>query len=279
MPEIIIVEGLTNQEFFERHAAPGRVGLTGGPELINRLISRAQRHLNDAHDWSRWSHAFLFQGRRHDGHHWVIESDLDIKTKHIRLGVQENRMTKYHDDASNASVAVLDFGLTSEQEKLVLSAALELVSVGTRYSLREIAGTVWAMRHPRWQPRENLLAREKAFYCSAFVRHVFGKAGIDLVAGDCGKKHRTGTHRNDLGAAYEVDYDARRSAGQPSPPPRTAREVKTERSKLDNPGAAATSLRWGADYGGAAMAPEESSAGGIQSAELGSAERSSIRER
>ncbi len=183
MPETIIVEGLTNQEFFERHAAPGRIGLTGGPELINRLISRAQRHLNDAHDWSRWSHAFLFQGRRHDGHHWVIESDLDIKTKHIRLGVQENRMMKYHDDATNASVAVLDFGLTPEQQQHVLSAALELVSVGTRYSLREIAGTVWAMRHPRWQPRENLLAREKAFYCSAFVRHVFGQAGIDLVAG------------------------------------------------------------------------------------------------
>src|SRR3954471_13658147 len=90
MPETIIVEGLTNREFFEKHAAPGRVGLIGGPELINRLISRAQRHLNDDHTWSRWSHAFLFQGKRHDGHHWVVESDLDIKRKHIRLGVQEN---------------------------------------------------------------------------------------------------------------------------------------------------------------------------------------------
>lgn len=183
MPETIIVEGLTNQEFFERHAAPGRVGLIGGPELINRLISRAQRHLNDAHEWSRWSHAFLFQGRRHDGHHWVIESDLDIKSKHIRLGVQENRTTKYFNEATNSCVAVLDFGLTSEQEQQVLAAALELVSDGVRYSLREIAGTVWAMRHPRWQPRENLLAREKAFYCSAFVRHVFGRAGLDLAAG------------------------------------------------------------------------------------------------
>ena len=183
MPETIIVEGLTNQEFFERHAAPGRVCLVGGPELINRLISRAQRHLNAEHEWSRWSHAFLLQGRRHDGHHWVVESDLDIKHKHIRLGVQENRASKYFDDATNSSVAILDFGLTAEQEKRVLANALELVSEGIRYSLREIAGTVWAMRHPGWCPKENKLAQEQAFYCSSFVRHVFGEAGIDLASG------------------------------------------------------------------------------------------------
>ncbi len=41
MPETIIVEGLTNREFFERYAAPGRVGLSGGPELVNRFIMRS----------------------------------------------------------------------------------------------------------------------------------------------------------------------------------------------------------------------------------------------
>lgn len=183
MSETITVEGLTNREFFERYAAPGRVGLIGGPELINRLISRAQRHLNAQREWSRWSHAFLLQGRRADGHHWVIESDLDIKRKHIRLGVQENRVEKYFDDTKNTSVAILDFGLTPAQEQLILAGALELVAGGTRYSLREIAGTVWAMRHADWCPRENLLAREQAFYCSAFVRHVFGRAGMDLTDG------------------------------------------------------------------------------------------------
>ena len=183
MPETIVIEGLTNREFFEKYAAPGRIGLIGGPELINRLISRAQRHLDEQHEWSRWSHAFLFQGRRHDGHHWVVESDLDIKRKHIRLGVQENRIAKYFDDSKNTSVAILDFGLTPKQQQLVLAGALELVADGTRYSLREIAGTAWAMRHARWQPRENLLAREQAFYCSAFVRHVFGLAGLDLAGG------------------------------------------------------------------------------------------------
>src|SRR4029079_10270333 len=130
MAETILVEGLTNAEFFERHAAPGRIGLFGGPELINRLINRAQRHLNDDREWSRWSHAFLFQGRRHDGHHWVIESDLDIHRKHIRLGVQENRTAKYYNEATNSCVAILDFNLTPEQEQKVLAAALELVSDG-----------------------------------------------------------------------------------------------------------------------------------------------------
>jgi hypothetical protein len=183
MPETIIVEGLTNREFFERYAAPGRVGLVGGPELINRLISRAQRHLDEQREWSRWSHAFLLQGRRHDGHHWVVESDLDIKRKHIRLGVQENRVAKYFDDTKCTSVAILDFGLTPPQEQQVLAGALELVAGGTRYSLREIAGTLWAMRNAGWCPKENRLAQEQAFYCSAFVRHVFGGAGLDLTGG------------------------------------------------------------------------------------------------
>ena len=120
MPEVIHVEGLTNAEFFEQHAAPGRIGLIGGPELINRMIGRAQRHLDDDRTWSYWSHAFLFQGRRADGHHWVIESDLDIHRKHIRLGVQENRIDKYGDEKDWPNVAVLDFGLSEKEARKVV---------------------------------------------------------------------------------------------------------------------------------------------------------------
>ena len=183
MPETIQLEGLTNAEFFERYAAPGRIGLYGGPELINRMIGRAQRHLSEEREWSRWSHAFLFQGRRPDGHHWIIESDLDIHRKHIRLGVQENRVSKYHDDAHTTALAIIDLGLTPLQVERVLAGALEQVAQRTRYSLRELAGTAWALRHPEWRPRENLLARDRAFFCSAFVRHVFAEAGVDLVSG------------------------------------------------------------------------------------------------
>ena len=39
------------------------------------------------------------------------------------------------------------------------------------------------MRHPGWCPRANRLAQEKAFYCSSFVRHVFGQAGVNLASG------------------------------------------------------------------------------------------------
>ena len=183
MSETIVVEGLTNAEFFERHAAPGRIGLLGGPLLLDRLIGRAQRHLDDDHTHSLWAHAVLFQGKRADGHHWVIESDLDIHRKHIRLGVQENRVEKYHDDDKTAALAIIDLGLTAAQAERVVAHALEQVAQHTRYSLREIAGTAWALRHPTWRPRENVLARDRSFFCSAFVRHVFAEAGIDLVAG------------------------------------------------------------------------------------------------
>jgi hypothetical protein len=184
MTETIAINGLTNEEFFTRYARPGRIGMVGGTEWSNRLIGRAQRHLNADGMWSSWSHAFLFQGKRRDGQHWVIESDIDIRKKHIRLGVQENRVAKYHDADKFASVAVIDLGLTAEQEEQLIARALDHVAAGARYSLREIVGTAWALRHPRWRPKENLLAREQAFYCSAFVRHVFGAAvGVELALG------------------------------------------------------------------------------------------------
>jgi hypothetical protein len=183
MTESITISGLTNREFFARYAHPGRIGIVGGTDWSNRLIGRAQRHQHPDRQWSAWSHAFLCQGLRADGHHWVIESDIDIRPKHLRLGVQENRLEKYADDEKYASVAIIDFGLNAEQETALIAQALEHVAAGARYSLREIAGTAWALRHPRWRPKENLLARERAFYCSAFVRHIFGVAGIELAIG------------------------------------------------------------------------------------------------
>ena len=227
MSATIVVEGLSNREFFERHARPGRIGLIGGPELINRLIGRAQRHLDADGAWSRWSHAFLFQGRRHDGHHWIVESDLEIKRKHIRLGVQENRAEKYFDESKTTAIAVLDFGLTPEQERRVLAGALELVAAGTRYSLREIAGTVWAMRHPEWRPRENVLAREQAFYCSAFVRHIFAEAGVDL-AGGIAEKNTAPEHL----ACTAVPHTKWVMTRGEAPASRVKRIAKRVRSKL-----------------------------------------------
>ena len=179
----IIVTGLTNQEFLERHAKAGRVGLCNGATLIDKAICRAQRHLNSDEEWGAWSHAFLFQGQRADGHHWVVESDLQVHRKHIQLGVQENRISKYYNERLFTSLAVLDFSLSDELVGALLREAIDLAANRARYSLRELVGTLLALRHTELRNRPNLLAREKSLYCSAFVQWVFRRAGLDLAPG------------------------------------------------------------------------------------------------
>ena len=125
----------------------------------------------------------LFQGKRIDGHHWVIESDLQFHRKHIQLGVQENRIAKYFDEDLYPNLAVLDFGLTDEQVAAVLSEGLRMVAHHAVYSLRELIGAAFALRHAHFRPGRNILARKKSMYCSGFVQYVFNKAGIDLVPG------------------------------------------------------------------------------------------------
>ena len=179
----VIVSDISNSEFLERYAAPGRIGLSGGITLIDKAICRAERHLDEKEAWGSWSHAFLFQGRRADGHHWVIESDLQIHHKHIQLGVQENRVSKYSDEKLYTTLAVLDLGLTEAQTACLLSEGLELVANRARYSLRELFGTMIALRRPELRGRNNLLARQSSMYCSALVQHLFRKAGLDLAPG------------------------------------------------------------------------------------------------
>ncbi|PYK58886.1 MAG: hypothetical protein DME21_14710 [Verrucomicrobia bacterium] len=138
MTEVVTITGVSNQEFLETHARPGRVGLSGGITLIDKAIARAERHLDDEGRWSLWSHSFLFQGRRPDGHHWVIESDLQINRRHIRLGVQENRISKYFNEGLYTTLAVLDFGLSEEQVVTLVREGLELVAKGKRSGARKI---------------------------------------------------------------------------------------------------------------------------------------------
>ena len=190
MNQIVELANLTNEEFFARHAGPGRVGLVGGTTLIDVAICRAQRHVDDGRNWSCWSHAFLLEGPRLDGHQWVMESDLDVHRKHIRLGVQENRLAKFHDEKLFSTLAVLDFGLTAEQTNAVLREGLNLVADRTRYSLRELVGTLVTLKKQNPRGEANRLAREKSLYCSAFVQHVFRVAGIDLAPG-LDEKHTT----------------------------------------------------------------------------------------
>jgi hypothetical protein len=188
--ETIVIPDLSNREFLERYAQPGRIGLSGGDTLVDKAICRAERHLDAAEKWSRWSHSFIFEGVRADGHHWVIESDLQFHRKHIQLGAQENRISKYFDEGLYTTLAVLDVGLTEAQVATLLRESLELVADRTRYSLRELVGTLIGLRHPELRTRENPLARERSLFCSAFVRHLFRKTGPDLVPG-VDAKHTT----------------------------------------------------------------------------------------
>jgi hypothetical protein len=151
--QTVVVTGLSNREFLELYARPGRIGLSGGITFIDRAICRAERHLDERERWGSWSHAFLFQGLRLDGHHWVIESDLQIHRKHIQLGVQENRISKYFDEALYTNMAVLDLGLAEDQIACLLREGLELVANRARYSMRELFGTFIALRRPGLRPR------------------------------------------------------------------------------------------------------------------------------
>jgi hypothetical protein len=181
--ETVRVTGISNREFLERYAQPGHIGLSGGVTLIDKAICRAERHLDSDEKWGSWSHAFLFQGRRLDGHHWVIESDMQVQRRHIQLGLQENRISKYFDDKLYTTLAVLDFGLNESQVSVLLREGLELVATRARYSLRELVGTLIALRRPTLRSQSNVLARERSLYCSALVQHLFRKAGLDLAPG------------------------------------------------------------------------------------------------
>jgi hypothetical protein len=180
---LVRVEGLGNAEFLEQYAGPGRIGLCGGNEVINRLIRKLQYHVTADGHRSPWSHAFLCSGRRMDRRHWVLESDLDLHRKQIRLGVQENRIDRYHDEESFPNLAILDFGLDEAQTRAVLTSGLDLLSGLSHYSLRELVGTLLAMQHAPLRRRRNLLEREGALYCSAMVQHCYQAAGIEFVPG------------------------------------------------------------------------------------------------
>lgn len=174
---------VSNADFLHAHAASARIGLAGGSALIDRGIRKAQRLIVDDAAGSAWSHAFLFGERRSDGQWWVLESDLDLRHKQIRLGVQENRLAKYFDAAEWPNLAVLDFGLDETASRRVLGAALDLLANATRYSLREIVGTLFALARPTWRERDNLLARENSLYCSAFVQHCYAEVGLQFGSG------------------------------------------------------------------------------------------------
>jgi hypothetical protein len=172
-----------NAEFLLKHAAPGRIGLCAGGDNISKLIRKAQAPLTEYGHRSLWSHAFLIGDQRIDGHWWVIESDLDLSYKHVRLGVQENRMARYFDAEAFPNIAILDFGLDSTQTAKIQTAALDLLAGQSHYSLIELAGTALAMHSSRLRRRKNLMGKDGAVFCSALVQHCYAAADIHFHPG------------------------------------------------------------------------------------------------
>ncbi len=180
MKHIVVGPEISNRKFLESYAGSAHIGLCGGNDLINKAIRKMQWQVTSDGRRSPWSHAFMFSERRSDGEFWVLESDLDLRHKQIRLGVQENRMSKYFDESEFPNLAVIDFDLSSDQSKAVLTEGLNLLSGLSTYSLSELLGTLMAMSTTGMRAKENLLAREGALYCSAMVQHCFDAINFDL---------------------------------------------------------------------------------------------------
>lgn len=227
--QVITVRDISNKDFLDLYARPGRIGLAGGSTLIDRVIRRAERRVQPDGKWGTWSHAFIFAERRCDGHQWVLESDLAAAHKHIRFGVQENRVTKYHDEKLYGTLAVLDFGINEEQLRSVLCHGLQLMSDATKYSVRELFGTLLAMKKPELRPKENVLARDHSFFCSAFVQHIYRQIGIDLAPG-INAKHTT---PEDIAATTvpHTRWILHRDLGESKTKERVEKAIKRVRSK------------------------------------------------
>jgi hypothetical protein len=181
--ETIPIRDLSNREFLDRFARPGRIGLATGPCLADPAGARVQRPQNEGGLFGLWTHAFVFEGTRVDGNHWVVASDLALADKQVQLGAQENRLDRYYDEKAYPAFAILDFGLSQEQTLAVVKAALDLLARRTRYTLRELLGKALAVKNPALRRQEAGLARDESFYCSAFVAHLFQKVGLGIMPG------------------------------------------------------------------------------------------------
>lgn len=173
----------TNRDLILRHARPGCIGLCSGDNLFARTVHRASRRLDEKRTPGSWSHAFIFQERRSDGHLWVIESDLEIHRRNIRLGVQENRADKFFDETEYLNFAVLDLGLAPDHVGGLISAGLDMVAGRVRYSIRELFGALTALHIPKLRAQDSRFGNERSIYCSALVLHLFRQIHLDLVPG------------------------------------------------------------------------------------------------
>lgn len=171
---------MTNKEFFKEFAKPATIGLVGGSALIDKSIRKAQKFITPNKLESYWSHAFIVNEIRQDKEIWIIESDLEFHSKQIKLGVQENRISKYYDEIEYPNVAILNFNLSNIQIENIIGQALNLVALKTQYSIREVFGVLYNTFLSESRLNENKFKQNNSLFCSAFVQNCYNKINLNL---------------------------------------------------------------------------------------------------
>ncbi|MEW6162543.1 MAG: hypothetical protein AB1606_04435 [Nitrospirota bacterium] len=176
------VSNITNAEFWGRYLKRGAVGLVGGTTWIHKAIREAEALITPDKKPSVWAHAFIFTGRKPDGHEWIAESSLitELHKMQIINGAQENRIDSYYGTKTALNCAVLDFGLSDADADKVIGKALDMVAKKIMYPVSGLIGTLFAylFKTEKWR---NLWNTKNALYCSAFVQEAYFAVGIDLA--------------------------------------------------------------------------------------------------
>jgi hypothetical protein len=187
-------------DFFTSNYKPGIIGIVGTKGMIGMAIREAQRAVTVDEKPSLWSHCFILGDLRLDRRGlggekskspYLFESDLKINLlkSQIRNGAQENWIGKWcQEEVENA--AVIDFGLSADQEEDILATALQLVDEQVLYPIQELLGTWWAIIvKKRWLP--NPVDDPHAMYCSAFARYCYKEAGRDFIGSEVSVSNTT----------------------------------------------------------------------------------------
>jgi hypothetical protein len=177
-------------EFFTTNYKPGVIGIVGTKDKFGLAIREAEKALTVDGKASLWSHCFILGDLRFDRRGpggskvkslYIFESDLhiDLFGPQLRNGAQENWVGKWcKEKVENA--AVIDFGLSVDQEDYILATSLQLVDEQVAYPIHELFGTWWAIiMKKQWLP--NPVDDPHAMFCSAFTRHCYKEAGRDFI--------------------------------------------------------------------------------------------------
>jgi hypothetical protein len=187
-------------QFFTKNYSRGAIALVGTNDTIGLAIREAQAAITENGKPSLWSHCFLLGDFRFDMRGpgntlvkspYIFESDLkvDIFKPQVRNGAQENWIGKWcTDKVENA--AVIDLGLSEDNQNSVLANALQLVDEQMSYAIQELLGTWLAIiTEKQWLP--NPIDDPRAMYCSAFVRYCYRQAEVDFLGDEVTVRNTT----------------------------------------------------------------------------------------